>query len=157
MEYFSTVIGVAVVCSLCTVISPDAEVSYVKLIGGLCILCVLISPLSSFIGDAVNYIEDESFFEEMYGDVYVFENVEDIFDRALADASKSEIERCLESMLCHTFEIREQEIEVYVSLEESSVSDVSVVLSGKAVFTDPHGIIEYIEETLACRCEIVYS
>ncbi len=157
MEYFSTVIGVAVICSICALISPDGGAPYVKLVGGLCVLCVLISPLSSIIENTVDHIEDENFFEDMYGDASVFENVEDIFDKALADASEGEIESGLKSLICRTFELREEDVEVYVALDEGSLSDASVCLAGRAVFADPHEIIKYVEEMLSCRCEIVYS
>ena len=49
-EYVLTLIGAALVTSLASMIAPEGKLGkYIAFAGGLCILCVSISPIYSFI------------------------------------------------------------------------------------------------------------
>ena len=117
-EYVIVLIGSVLVCSLAVMLSPEGEkgmAQYVKLAAGLCVLCVLISPLTSFVSSISELIEQNRSFD---GTDNSLDNFEKIYNESLLDASGEEIANALESMLCREFGFKNDEIDVYVELCE---------------------------------------
>ena len=162
-EYVIVLIGSVLVCSLAVMLSPEGEkgmAQYVKLAAGLCVLCVLISPLTSFVSSISELIEQNRSFDGIDNSL---DNFEKIYNESLLDASGEEIANALESMLCREFGFKNDEIDVYVELcegEDGYLPEcVTVALwqSANTLFADPHDIIEYVNGLLDCRCEIIYG
>ena len=162
-EYIITLIGTVLICSLATMLAPEDEKGmsgYVKLAASLCILCVAISPLSSFITKIANIGSGTPFFES--GEVDK-ERFKEIYEKNLKDASAVNISETLKAMLCRNFGFETDKIDVYVELcEDGEVylpESVSIVLwrGEGTLMTDPHKVIDYVGEMLGCRCEIVYG
>ena len=131
--------------------------AYVKLVGGLCVLSVLVSPLTGIVQEAVDYLDDDMIFNKLYGDSYTYEDASVVFEHSLNLASKSEIERGVVYMVCCEYELESGDVEAYVELGENGINRVSILLGGRAVFVDPQDIIGYVQELLGCRCEIIYG
>ena len=79
-EYVIVLIGSVLVCSLAVMLSPEGEkgmAQYVKLAAGLCVLCVLISPLTSFVSSISELIEQNRSFDgtdnslDNFGKIYM--------------------------------------------------------------------------------------
>ena len=162
-EYVIVLIGSVLVCSLAVMLTPEGEKGigqYVKLAAGLCVLCVLISPLTSFISSLSAIIDQNRFFEDGENELEGFDK---IYNESLLDASSEEIAKGLESMLCREFGFKNDKIDVYVELCEGEdgylPKCVTVMLwqSAETLFADPHKIIEYVNSLLDCRCEIIYG
>ena len=131
---------------------------YVKLAAGLCVLCVAIAPITSFVRNATELPFVEGFVDGEYDS----DKYSDIYEGSLVGVSEESVSSGLRSMICREFGIESDEIAVRVSLfdagEEYKPRSVTVALiSGKALFTDPHELIEYVTATLGCNCEIIYG
>lgn len=162
-EYVIVLIGSVLVCSFAVMLAPENEkgvVQYVKFAAGLCVLCVLISPLTSFISSLSVLIDQNRFFDS---DGSELEGFDKIYNESLLDASGEEISKGVENMLCREFGLKNDKIDIYVELCEGEdgylPENVTVILwqSSETLFVDPHKIIEYINELLDCRCEIIYG
>ena len=162
-EYIVVLIGSVLICSFAVMLTPESEKGiskYVKLAAGLCMLCILISPLSSFSSALTEIIELNDFFQ---GSENELTELERIYNESLLDAGEEEIAKGLKSMLCSKFGFKSDKIDVYIELCESEngylPECVTVVLwqSSETLFADPHKIIEYVNGLLDCRCEIIYG
>lgn len=163
-EYALTLIGSALVCSLVYMIAPEGKLGkYVNFAGALCILCVAISPIYSFIS-GISGAEGEGIYEYIFGE-YVAEGEDEVYlevyEENLMSMSAENMSVALVSLLCRETGVDAEDIEVYVELESGEESflakKVSVVLYGSAVFLEPREISGYIESLLGCECEIIYG
>lgn len=159
--YVTTLIGTVIICSLAAMLTPEENgmLGYVKLAAGLCVLCVAIAPLTSFIGAVMNFELGDGFFGDGSGDE---NNFGQIYEESLLGAGQSSASEGLRVMICREFGLSADDIQVNVKLndegEEYLPESVTVVLvGGKAILTDPHDVINYVTELLGCRCEIIYG
>ena len=160
-EYITTLIGTVIICSLAAMLTPEENgmLGYVKLAAGLCILCVAISPLTSFIGVLQDF-SLEGGFGNAGGDGE--NNFGEIYEENLLGAGEESVSSGLRSMICREFGLKSDEIEVSVKLEDTgneyAPESVTVMLvSGKAIVTNPRDVIDYVTGLLGCRCEIIYA
>ena len=160
-EYIITLIGTVVICSLAAMLAPEENgmLGYVKLAAGLCVLCVAIAPLTSFAREAIDFEAGESFLD---GETDGEDKLNGIYEESLLGASETSVSRGLLVMICREFGLSSDEIEVSVTLsgegEEYKPERATVVLrSGKAIFTDPHKVADFVTATLGCNCEIIYG
>lgn len=163
-EYALTLIGAVLVCSLVSMIAPEGKLGkYVMLAGALCILCVAVSPIYSFVSeisgadaiDLVDYIFGEYDSDEE-NEVFL-----DVYEENLLEVGAKNMSGALEIMLCRDMKLDAEHIDVYVELVEGEdkflVNGVSVVLYDSAIFCDPEELCEYIDTLLGCECEIIYG
>ena len=160
-DYIITLIGTVLVCSLAAMLAPEESgmLGYVKLAAGLCVLCVAIAPLTSFIREATELSIGEGFLDIESGENGKFG---EIYEGSILGASEESASLGLRAMICRDFGLDSDEVEVRVHLsdtgKEYKAQSVTVALvGGKAIFTDPHEIIAYVTETLGCNCEIIYG
>ena len=161
--YITTLIGTVIICSLVAMLTPEDKgmLGYVKLAACLCVLCVAISPVTSFIRAVMDFEVGESFLGSGSDGK---NNFDEIYEENLLGAGQKSASEGLRSMLCREFGLDSEEIEVSVKLSEAEneykyvAESVTVIfVSGKAMFTDPHDVIDYVSELLGCRCEIIYA
>ena len=163
-EYAMTLIGSALVCSLVFMIAPEGKLGkYINLAGALCILCVAVSPIYSFVS-SISGADGEGLYEYIFGE-YLAEGEDEVFlevyENNLMAMGAENMSVALESLLCRETGVGADEIEVYVELrsgeDEFLAKRVRVVLYGSAVFIEPREISGYIESLLGCECEIIYG
>ena len=156
--YVITLIGTVIICSLATMLAPEENgmLGYVKLAAGLCVLCVAIAPLSSFAREMFDFRLDGGFVADGEGDKNKWS---EIYEGSLISASEESISEGLSAMICREFGLSGEEIDVSVKLSgEGKAQRATVTLaSGKAIFADPHRLIDYVTELLGCGCEIIYG
>ena len=157
-----TLVGTLLVSYLALMLTPEGDgglSGYVKLAAALCVLCVAISPVSSFFSAVLDFKFAE-------GDIFMGNeshyDYAEIHRENLKSASAASIAEGLSDMLCRDLLIKKEQIEVSVSLcksgEDYAVESVTVVLVGvNSLFVDPHEIISYVSSLLDCRCQIVYA
>lgn len=163
-EYVLTLIGSALICSLTSMIAPEGKLGkYIAFAGTLCILCVSISPIYSFISDILG-AEADDLAEYIFGEYDRSDEDEgllDVYEENLMYMGADNMSQGLKSMLCRDMGIKADDIEVYVELIETEEKfipkKVSVVLYKSAVFYDPREISEYVNSLLGCACEIIYG
>ena len=160
-EYVITLIVTVSVCTLSAVITPDTEKGlsgYTRLVMGLCILCVAITPISSFIKKIYSADIKTDFLD--VGTLEVGE-LESIYKESLDRASTAAISERLRDMICSNISVNKEDIVVFFELcdKESNgeVKKVTVLLSGKALVVDPRRVTEYVGGILDCECVIAYG
>lgn len=155
-EYFLTLLGVVILSALIGTLSiENGSGRYIRLVCSLCVLCSLILPL----GNAFREEEwDLSFlWEENEEDM----DYDEIYQDALLKNETSYAEQALKTMICDKFSLSSEQVEVYleiVSKNGMSVPEkVTMLLRGKGILSDPRALISWVNETVGCRCVIVYE
>lgn len=163
-EYVLTLIGGVLVCSLVSMIAPEGKLGkYITFAGALCILCIAVSPIYSFVSviSGADYIDIADYIFGEYNSDEENEVFLDVYEDNLLNVGAENMSGALKVMLCRDMKLDAEHIEVYVKLVEGEdkflVSSVSLVLYDSAVFCDPGELSEYIDSLLGCKCEIIYG
>ena len=156
-DYVIALISVAFLNGAFGMLSPEGDIKkYVKLLGSLCLACVIAAPIFSAIsveGGILDGLfpqipERESSYEDIYGD-------------ALADGAEQTLERILKERAMGELGIKEDEIDLDASLErrdgEYRVSEVKAYIHGGGIFADPRKISELVNEVCGCACTVIYD
>lgn len=151
-----SILGAAVMVGMVTVLCPEGEGGGIKrhvgFVGALCILCILVSPTA----ELAKVIEELSLdelvaTEKQYDREYYGEYYSDYLTR-LGEQSGSDT---LKELLCRRFDIAEGQCAVRLTVSEGKATDVTVILSGRALLRDPYEIEEYVEGLMSCPCKVV--
>lgn len=158
-EYILSIIGVAVLVGVVDILTPEnASLSkYSRLIAGLVVAVMLLSPLRGF----VSYLSG-SFWGELEGAVSreeESEKYEDILIGGLESATRKNVEDGVLEILSESFNIKEENASVHVKLvrleEALHVENLTICLSGTAIFANTYEIEEYFTSLLGCECVTV--
>lgn len=158
--YIYYVICIAAISGIVLMIAPEGVRSgikkHIKLICSLCLLCVMINPISELLGAIENIgdIENDlggpkNELESMYESIYEG-NVESNYIGSIGISVKEK--------LLDEFSISQNECRVEVSFYDADGDGlreperITVILSGRSVFQDPRKIEAYIEKLYNCKC-----
>ncbi len=136
----------AVLVALVSTLVPESAAQHAKLLCSLCVIALLISPVMSLmhavgqgaweIPDAWQNEQQEQQDYEQFSDALVVGQLQVLLER----------EQGLPPAQCR----------VLVEWgEDGGVSQVTLLLSGKAIWRDPDPIIAYVEGLLDCKCKVV--
>lgn len=143
--YLLTLAGVCVLTALICAAVPAHMVSHVRLLCGLCIVCVVCMP-------AISWIETLSGGEwelpDAWGEVQEEQDMEQLSQSMLTGQLQMLLEQEF-SLLPHECSIR------CMWQEDGRLQQVTLILSGKAIWCDPDPIRVYVEQLLGCRCTVV--
>lgn len=146
--------GVCLAASLGELLLPGDEGKgtkrFLRILVSLAVLLLLLRPFLTLLGSA------EDFFSGEVGELEQSDaDYEQILTDAVARRSKQELEAGLCVFLEQRFEMEREDFKVTVSLEkDGSLCRVSVILSGKALLTDPDEVEAAIVELLGCEVEV---
>ncbi|MBQ9161829.1 MAG: hypothetical protein IJX74_00995 [Clostridia bacterium] len=157
-KYIYSLILTAFIAVVVELISPAGDGGgvgkHVNMICGLCIAVALINPLKDgaqwlveLARDGIEGIVETSEMPsaEQYGDA---------FAEQIYTVSDSEIKR----LLCEKFAISENDIEIHSTFnEEYRPMRITVLLSGQAVFKDPHKITDYLSGAFGCEAVVAIT
>ena len=156
-DFVIVLISVALLNGAFGMLSPDGDLKkYIKLLGSLCLVCAVASPIFSaikadgggFDGLFPDASEDQGGYEEIYGE-------------ALADGAEETLERILKERAVTDLEIKEDEIDFDVALErtdgEYGISDVTVYIHHGGIFVDPRSITALVNEFCDVSCTVIYD
>ncbi len=157
-NYLIALLSASLLAALIGVLSPSGEKGalekHMRLISVLFLICVLIAPAKSALkgleglisGDIVPSLPD-------YGDRPSYE---DQMEEALGEASTAYFTEMLTQMLEEQFEIASGEVRCIVAWSEEDgtlkPTQVTVVLSGKAIWKNPQDMESFVEGLLHCPC-----
>lgn len=162
-EYIIGLLALAVCCAVVELLSPEGEgggiARHIKLMTGLCLLCVLATPIVSLLRAGADL---PARLEAALSD---WLSIRDQADKDFSDRWQEEYEQLdvtfasqtIAGMLQDKFLIAAGDISVEVVPDESQslISHVRVALSGRAIWQNTHEIEAFIGETLGCEC-IIY-
>ena len=160
-EYIFSVLCMAAIGGVAIMIAPDGIRSglkkHVKLVCALCLLCVMIAPVSRLmdvINDGFNEISPEgpndgNGLQSMYESIYE-DNLELGFGEGIGELVKDK--------LFERFSIPRDSCRVAVSFKDGDgdgfrePSKITVILSGTSIFKEPRAIESYVAGVFGCEC-----
>lgn len=156
-NFIFTVMGVAVVIGVTGMLTPDGETKkYVRLVGALCLLCALVSPILGAISSGGDRFE--MLFPSIDTDRSEYE---EIYKEAIVQGAKENAEIELTAAILSRFDLPTGSLELTMTIlpqgDIYSVTDVQVVLMSSAIYADPREISEYINAELGCPCSVIYG
>ncbi len=145
--------------SIISMLSPG-EGKEIRLIAGLCVIIAIMIPIKHFLTEAQTF--DLSSLSEMLAQTEDKEKADSDywaeFESSLSQWNTAELAEAIRSHLISSFALEEQSIRVRVQTEESpdgiKQASVLVLLSDSAVFTNPHAIIQSVENLIDCTCTV---
>lgn len=157
-SYLLTLIAASLMATLVGFLSPNGEkggmAKHIKLLTSLFLVCVLIAPLKSAAEGLRSLIDGD--WEIPWAESTDKENYQSEMQDAVNSASKSYFTDMLTQTLEQKFAIDTGNIRCTVRWEESaealSPTQVTVFLSGKAIWKDPKAIESFVSELLGCEC-----
>lgn len=155
-EYILSIIGVAVLVGVLDILTPENAGlrKYSRLVSGLVVAVMLLSPLGSFVSYLSGSLWGE--IEDIVTKDEESERYEEILFEGLENASQRSVEDGALSLLCENFNIKEENASVHARLyregDDLRVEKLTVVLRGAAIFANTYEIEEYFSSLLSCEC-----
>lgn len=161
MTYVYALILTAVAAAVVELMIPEGKLSgTVKGAVGLCLLLALLNPIKEGVA-VIRQMADGEISPPWTGeDAPDAENYQDVLRDELAALGEKEVSAWVSDTLRDTFGIAVENhtCTVTMTVEEDgitpAVGHVTVVLSGVAIFENPHAIEAYISERLGCTCAV---
>ena len=156
--YLLSILAASIAAALINLLSPAGEGGgigkHLKLTVALFLICVLITPLKSGMEAILDWSSGKLPFWENEEDIA--EDYRDRLDGALTDASREYVAQALTETLQAQFDMDPGTVRCALewsgSGEEARPSRVTVLLSGKSIWKDPHAIEDFVTELLDCEC-----
>lgn len=164
-EYIYSTVCLAVAVGIVLLIAPDGArqglKKHIKLIGSLCLICVLIKPTTELL-EAIDRLTSEGFsgIFESESESEIYDKYENIYQDYLSGTYGKNIGEAVKDGLLKRFGIAKDECRVISEFEEADSDAVSepkkitVVLSGNAKFKEPNAIKAFIEELFECDAAV---
>lgn len=161
--YIYSIVCIAAAVGIVCVIAPDGTKSgikkHLKLVCSLCLLCVLISPVASFINNVRNFLSDgrDAIMDGLNRDE-LQGSYESIYDKYFEGNYGENVGQAVKRSLSERFGIPESECRVNVGFADNNgdgvkePSKVTVILGGRSVLRDPKEIKSFVSELLGCEC-----
>lgn len=160
-QYLMSLFVLALCCAVIELLSPEGEgggiARHIRLLGGLCLLCVAIAPLATYAAqeisplDALSGAIDEWLERsEVSGNDLAarWEEQSEALDLSVAAETVSK-------MIEERFSISAADCRVSLATDDrGELHEVRVALSGRAIWTDAHAIQSMIDELLGCACTV---
>ncbi len=145
--YLYSLATISILIALICAVTPASGTSHVKLLCSLCVLCFLCTPILRIV-DALGEGELE-IPEEWIGQ-------EEQEEQDPGQVAESVLAGQLQVLLEREFSLNTEEFRVYSQWsDQGEITQVTVVLSGKAIWCDPDPIKEYVQTLLGCPCTVV--
>ena len=148
--YLYSLAMISVVIALCCTILPASVAKHAKLLCSLCVICILCVPVIE-LTDSLAQGEWEV--PELFEDSFEQEaDNEQSYDNLAQDLLVGQLQVLLE----RDQGLQAEQCRIYVEWsEEGTVEQVSLLLSGKAIWRDPAPIKAYVEQLLGCACTVI--
>ena len=157
--YIYSVVCVAAIGGIALMVSPDGMRSGIKkhmrLICSLCMLCVMISPVSELlngirdIGDEIGDSGEEDRLHGIYESIYEEKN-EEVY--------RDSIGKTVKDQLYENLSVPSDECRVSVEFSDTDGDGIreprkiTVILSGGSIFKDPRRVEALVSKKFGCEC-----
>ena len=156
--YFYGLLGACLFCGVCGLLAPEGTIQRtIRLLGGLSVLCVILSPLP----DVIDFLKEKDFSDHFFSESVDSSNYDEIYNQTLHDAGAAQMSEYLQKELVQRLSLKETDLSVQVEWKEGEEgyewNQIWVTLRGSAVVKDPNVILSFVEERCSCSCIIVYE
>lgn len=156
-EYLSALLGVCVISAVVKAVASDGAMKkYVEMLCTLCVLAVLIMPVSDIISSSYGFdgLLEKTEFEG--------ENYEDVYNEYISEKEIDRAEKLLTAELAEYLEIDAEALRVKLEVSygengETDVEKAKVYLGMQAVGISPEAVTEYLYGRIGAECQIIYG
>ena len=157
--YLLQILTVALLCGLLELLVPAGERDglrrSVRLLAGLCLLCLMLAPLRK-VREHVSSLDLHLWAEKM--EEQAQQDYERIMEEKLTAVTAAQAEEKIYDMLYERFGLSRERCEITLALDSGSerlaVRQVWVSLRGTAVLLDPRQIETAVTAVLDCPCTV---
>ena len=153
-QYVYGIIGAAAVIGVMEGILPKGGRTrqYIRVITALCLLCIVIKPVGSFLEVLSSLLQDGM--ESLDEGLAVRDEYEAILEGQIESVVRDELRAAICDEMSERFSIGNCEVGASLVRKDGvlSVDRVVITLFGKDVFKNPYEIEEYFSDLLDCEC-----
>lgn len=153
-QYVYGIIGAAAVIGVMESILPKSGRTrqYMRLITALCLLCLIVKPIGTFLDTLPSLLSDEM--EGIAEGGGSRDGYESILDGQIEAVVRDELCAAVKEELSEHFSVGNCEVgATLVSTDGTpTLCRVVITLFGKDVFKNPYAIEEYFSDLLGCEC-----
>ena len=158
-QYLINILTLSLACGLLDMLTPAGEREGlrrgVRLLAGLCLLCVMVRPLND-LRDAISSFDLGAWARGMEREAET--EYERLMEQKLTAVSREQLRGELLTMLEEQFGIGRDDCTLTVEFDDAAqtltVRRVWIALHGKAVLSDPRPIEAAVEGVLGCECTV---
>lgn len=160
--YILSLVAAALAAAVVELLAPRGEggriTAQVRMVAGLFLLVALLLPLR----DGVAFLSELADGEGPSIPSYDAPDYEATLQAAVLSMGSAELTAWVTSTLAETFSVPPEQVEVVPVWAEGEtvpppLTEVCIVLSGKAALTDPHPIEAFFADVLGCPCRVSVS
>lgn len=157
-QYMMNVVGAAILAGLADQLLPEKGKAraYVRFLGGLCLLLVMVAPLGKVLSSLPSLFESGmTALEEASVEAGEYDK---ILEGTVKEAVRMELAKALSQKLEKDFGVNADAVEIGISFEEGDplrLKRVLITLTGKDIFRNPYNIEEALSSLLGCECVVV--
>ena len=152
-EYLLTLMGVSLLNGIVGVLSPEGAMKkYVRLVGALCLICVIAQPIFSLLSG--NGWRMDRLWKGVSSEESA--SYEVLYEEMILSGSEQYAQARLTGEIAKKFDLSDDSFSVTVRGGEQEAT-VTVVLRDAAIFVDPKEIIAYMQESYGCACTVIYD
>lgn len=161
-DYLVSVIWISVIAAIAEILAPSlgSIKKYLKLIGALCVICIMVMPLADLLGSSEKLydgIKEE--FKSKFNKEEMNKEYEELFYEYLNDHSENELKEQIQLLLKDKFGVGdgESDIKVFILKNDNGIypEKIQILLKGKSIFKNPYDIEGYFEDLIGCKCEVL--
>ena len=153
-QYVYGIIGAAAVIGILESILPKGGRTrqYIRMITALCLLCIVIKPVGSFLETLPSLLQDGM--ESLGEGLAARDEYEAILEGQIEGVVRDELCAAICDELSDHFSIRNCEVGASLVRTDGalSVGRVVITLLGKDIFKNPYEIEKYFGDLLDCEC-----
>lgn len=153
-QYLMGLFALALCCAVVEMLSPDGEgggiARHIKLMSALCLLCVLLSPVVTWLREGESLPDHlRDFWDGLTQDAEDTE--QELLDRWEQESERLDIalaEETVAEMLETKFSLSSEDCRVSLTLDDGgNITCVRVALRGRGIWCNTHEMQAYIEQT----------
>lgn len=156
-QYLLNILTLSLACGLLDMLTPAGEREGlrrgVRLLAGLCLLCVMIRPLTD-LRDAVLSLDLGAWARGAEHEAET--EYERLMEQKLTAVSRAQLHEDVLTLLCEQLGIARENCTLTLEMDDTAqtltVRRVWIVLHGSAVLRDPREISAAVEAALGCEC-----
>ena len=157
--YLLSVLTTSLIASLVGILTPEGErggiAKHVKLLLSLLLICALIAPLKGAVQWLRELGEGEIRIPAIEDSEHEYQSQ---MQEALDGASETYFIQMLTQAIASEFSISTDQMRCSARWEQAesglAPTSVTVILSGAAIWKNPHAIEAYVVDLLGCACEV---
>ena len=152
--YIYGIIVAAAVVGMAEALLPSGKKTrqYVRLMAALCLLCLALRPVSTFLSVLPERLLDG--LSDITGEETAQSSYQSILEGEIRETVRAELEKAIRKDLAERFSVEHCDVGIALASHEGalSVERIVITLTGTDIFKNPHTIEEYFSELLDCEC-----